>query len=56
MPNLTQREFIKALEDKFEAWELVELLELKTSEIITAFFQDVLNRQNDLEDELKYGR
>lgn len=55
MPNLTQREFLQALEDKFEAWELVELLELKTSEIITAFFSDVLKRQGDLEEELKWS-
>lgn len=55
MANLTQREFLKALEDKFEGWELAELLELKTSEIITAFFGDVLNRQQMLEEELKYG-
>lgn len=55
MANLTQREFLKALEDKFTAEELVELLELKTSEIITAFFSDILNRQSMLEEELKYG-
>lgn len=55
MPNLTQKEFIKALIDKFEAWELVELLDLQTSEIITAFYDDVLAQQNMLEDELKYG-
>lgn len=55
MPNLTQREFVKALEDKFTAEELVELLEIKTSEIINAFWDDVLKQQDMLEDELRYG-
>jgi hypothetical protein len=55
MPNLTQKAFLEALEDKFTAEELVELLDLKTSEIITAFFHEVLKQQNMLEEELKYG-
>ena len=52
---LTQDAFIKALIDKFEGPELVELLGLTTKQIVDAFFDKVLEAQEELEDELKYG-
>lgn len=55
MPNLTHTEFLKALEDKYTAEELTELLELTTNDIIKAFSQQITFNRSMLEDELKYG-
>ena len=55
MPNLTHTEFLKALEDKFTAEELCELLELDTIDIINAFQKLITHNRGRLEDELKYG-
>lgn len=55
MSSLTQDAFFKALEDKFTAAELVELLGLETRQIIQRFFDEVIDNQPELQDELKYG-
>jgi len=55
MPNLTHTEFLKALEDKFTAEELCELLELDTIDILLAFPKLVTHNRARLEDKLKYG-
>lgn len=55
MSSLTQIAFLKALNDKFDPTELVELLDLETVDIIDAFEGLILQRQSSLEDELKYG-
>jgi hypothetical protein len=55
MPNLTHTEFLKALEDKFTAEELCELLGLDTGDIIDAFPKLITHNRGRLEDELKYG-
>lgn len=55
MPNLTHTEFLKALEDKFTAEELCELLELDTNDIIKAFSSQITFNRGRLEEELKWG-
>lgn len=55
MPNLTHTEFLKALEDKFTAEELCELLELDTIDIINAFQKLITHNRGRLEDELKWS-
>jgi hypothetical protein len=52
---LTQDAFIKALIDKFDGPELAELLGLTTKQIVDAFYNQILEAQEGLEDELKYG-
>lgn len=52
---LTQDAFIKALLDKFDGFELVELLGLSTKQVVDAFYDIILENQSELEDELKYG-
>ena len=55
MGSLTQAAFIKAIIDKFEPFELCELLGIETIDIVREFRSRILERQSELEDELKYG-
>lgn len=46
--------FREALADYFDAWDLVDMLELKTEDIITAFEDVVHERMNELKDYIGY--
>lgn len=47
-------EFIrKALADRYEAWELVEMLRIPTEEIISMFEDVILDHLQDLKEELE---
>lgn len=43
-------DFKTALSDYFEAWDLVDLLELKTDDIIDAFEDLIASRVNEFKD------
>jgi hypothetical protein len=53
---LTQETFFKAVSDKLEPTELVDLLGLTTTQIVQRFLDEVIDNQAELEDVLKYGR
>lgn len=55
MSSLTQTAFLKALADKFDPYELCDLLEITSEELIAYFEDKVLINQSMLEDELKWG-
>lgn len=55
MVKLTQDAFLDALVKKFEATELVELLDLTTTDIVQSFFEEIIAKQRQLEEELKWG-
>lgn len=55
MSSLTQTTFLKALADKFDPYELCDLLEVDSVELIEALMDKVLENQSMLEEELKYG-
>ena len=46
-------EFIrKALEDRYEGWELAEMLNIPTAEVIAAFEDIILDHLQELKEEL----
>ncbi len=48
------KEFKQALADYFEAWDLVDLLELKTDDIIEAFEDVILERVEEMKEHIGY--
>lgn len=48
-------EFLKALMDRYETTELVELLGLSTEDIIDAFYERIMENEEALWEELQYG-
>ena len=53
--TMEERAFLKALGDRFEAWELAELLQLDSETFIEAFTDDILSNKEELEEFLYYG-
>lgn len=43
----------KALIDKYEGWELIELLDIDIEDVIYAFEIDILDNLEDLKEELR---
>ena len=43
----------KALTDRYEGWELVELLSIRVEDVIDAFEMDIMDNLEDLKEELK---
>ena len=43
----------KALIDRYEGWELVELLDIGIHDVIDAFETDILDNLKDLKEELR---
>lgn len=46
-------EIKQALADRYESWELVELLELSVRDIIYYFEEDILDKLDDIKEELR---
>lgn len=49
-------EFLKMLIDRFEGFELVELLDISSEEIVQAFSDKIEDNYEMLEDFLNHGR
>jgi inosine/xanthosine triphosphate pyrophosphatase family protein len=47
-------EFKKILEDRFEAWELVDLLQVSTEEVVEAFEEVILEKLDEVKDFIDY--
>jgi hypothetical protein len=48
-------DFVEALKDRFEGWELIEYLQIPIEEIIDAFFEEVVDAKVDLEEFMNGG-
>lgn len=48
-------EFKKRLSDYFEAWELVDFLELTVPQIIEAFEDDLADKMSEVTEFMNYG-
>ena len=42
--------------DRFEGYELVELLDISIEEVLDALTEEILDKREDLEEIMKYGR
>ena len=47
-------DFLKALADRYEGWEIVEILRIPSEEVIEAFKDLVLDNENDLREMINY--
>lgn len=50
------KDFKQALADYFDAWDLVDILELKTEDIIDAFEDMIDDRLDELEEHIGYNK